>query len=367
MFFDVNSLKGPADPFTKPQIVGSYSINGDNDYCSDLSQLKYYKEPKNVYFNLDDNPPTISNSELENEKLDFLLRWMSENFDQLKVHHSSNPTERWLEPEIVCYRGLLTTLFSTPYDTEGWIVCASKFKGTIYLCGFDSDAKKLRVSRETNYQKKCSSWGRKFEQYMLADSPFEDPDLSIPLNGNGYLCCMFKSAFGGTALLYGAEIDGIRSSHRITDTSIGKDIELIELKTISLRAITRHGYIKYNRANSILKWWLQSYLVGIPRIVCGCRNDNGVVTEIREYKLTRLEEGFKNCWDFETCSSFLTAFLERMKATVVRDYSECIYKFTYHPERKTIKVDELKPTPDLEYTFLHLWYIDAVKRHCEAS
>ncbi|XP_076279190.1 decapping and exoribonuclease protein-like isoform X2 [Lasioglossum baleicum] len=354
---------GPTDQFTKPQIVGSYSIQGDRSYCSDLSQLKYYKEPENVYFNLDDNPP--ANVQIENEKLDFLLRWMSDNFDQIKVQHSDNATKRWLEPEIVCYRGLLTTLFSTPYDTEGWIVCASKFRGTIYLCGFDSDAKKLRISRETSYQKKCCSWGHKFEEYMLADSPFENPDLSIPPNGE--LCCMFKSMFGGTTFLYGAEIDGIRSSHRITDTRIGKDVELIELKTISMRAITRHGHIKYNRANTILKWWLQSYLVGIPRIVCGCRNDNGIVTEIREYKLARLADDFKHCWNFEACSSFLTGFLKRIKATVVRNYNECIYKFTYHPERKTIEVDELKPSPYLEYTFLHSWYIDAAKRHCETE
>lgn len=268
-----------------------------------------------------------------------------------------------LKPEIVCYRGLLTTLFSTPYDKEGWIVCASKFKGTIYLCAFDTDAKKLQVSMETYHQKRCCSWGRKFEQYMLADSPNKKPDLSNPPNGS--LCCMFESKFGGTVFLYGAEVDGIHSSHQITDRRIGENVELIELKTISARAITYYGHVKYNRANTMLKWWLQSYLVGIPRIICGCRNDNGIVVEMREYKLAQLANTFKHYWNFEKCSSFFTAFLECIKETVVRNYDKSIYKFTYHPHRNIITVDELEPSPDLEYTFLHSWYIDAAVNHCK--
>ncbi|XP_054005257.1 decapping and exoribonuclease protein-like [Hylaeus anthracinus] len=114
----IGRLNGPAEHFTKPQIVGHYSINDAREYCNDLSQLKYYKKPlnpDNVNFNLDDNEDTIVTPEDENTKLDDLLRRMSENFDQLKRQNFDNENDRWLEPEIVCCRGLLKAVMATPY------------------------------------------------------------------------------------------------------------------------------------------------------------------------------------------------------------------------------------------------------------
>ena len=30
----------------------------------------------------------------------------------------------------------------------------------------------------------------------------------------------------------------------------------------------------------LLKWWAQSFIVGIPTVVCGYRNDRGIVTQL---------------------------------------------------------------------------------------
>ena len=78
-----------------------------------------------------------------------------------------------LKPEFICYRGLLSTLWRTPFEeSEGWIVCAVKFKGTIYLCGFDTEEVKDRKQNATARELMMSSWGFKFEQYLLSGIGF---------------------------------------------------------------------------------------------------------------------------------------------------------------------------------------------------
>jgi RAT1-interacting protein len=33
----------------------------------------------------------------------------------------------------------------------------------------------------------------------------------------------------------------------------------------------------------LIKWWAQSILIGIPKIVCGFRDDGGVVKRLEEF------------------------------------------------------------------------------------
>jgi len=38
----------------------------------------------------------------------------------------------------------------------------------------------------------------------------------------------------------------------------------------------------------LLKWWAQSFLIGISKIVCGFRDDDGIVREIREFQTSEI-------------------------------------------------------------------------------
>ncbi|CAD1468557.1 unnamed protein product, partial [Heterotrigona itama] len=185
---------------------------------------------------------------------------------------------------------------------NSWIICASKFKGTIYLCCFDTEEKKLMELVKTNYEQKCADWGYKFEQYMLA----------------------------------------------------GKKCELVELKTIHQHSISNYGPRSKFRN---LSWWAQCYLAGIKKIVCGCKNDKGFVTEIKEVKTSTFHAKEK-----EKCKSFCSGFLEQVKTIVREDYDKCLYKFTYNPKKRIITVDKMKPDNESEYMFLYLWYTDNIKK-----
>nr|XP_033187280.1 uncharacterized protein LOC117155447 [Bombus vancouverensis nearcticus] len=76
-----------------------------------------------------------------------------------------------LEPDLVCLKGILRALLCTSHERYyGWIMCALKLEGTIYLCKFDTEIK------------------RKF-------TPFTDPDISKCVNQNEEFSCIFKSKF----------------------------------------------------------------------------------------------------------------------------------------------------------------------------
>ncbi|XP_078048678.1 decapping and exoribonuclease protein-like [Augochlora pura] len=364
MLINIHNITRPEDDLTTPQIVGSYSIDGEGDYYDDLSSLKYLKRSKNFPYDLNDTQGSVSKLGKDN-KIDYLLHWITLNFDQIKTKDLNDVNEKWLEADFICYRGLLVTLLATPYDTEGWLVCASKLKGTIYLCAYDTDAKKQRELKETPYEKRCSLWGHKFEQYMLAASPTAEPDLSVPLNLNALFGGVFKSQLGNKALLYAGEIDGIYSKNPILEPEDikKKDIELVELKTINKACVNRDGKLQKGRSQRTLKWCLQCHMVGIQRIICGCRDTNGFVDRVKEWTVDGLKNDFQTDWNFERCTQFASGLLESIREVVTRDYNECLYQFTFEPTRQAIRVQKLKPTPDSEYTFLHSEYINAAKRH----
>lgn len=71
--------------------------------------------------------------------------------------------------QFVCLRGLLTKICCTPYEKrDGWIVCAVKFQGTIYLSAVDTDEQKHKDANLTPKDLRFMSWGFKFEQFVLS-------------------------------------------------------------------------------------------------------------------------------------------------------------------------------------------------------
>ena len=61
---------------------------------------------------------------------------------------------------------LLLTLTLNRFK-EGWVICAAKFNGIIYLCINPTKVKTDYEANMTEKQKKQTYWGSKFEQYIL--------------------------------------------------------------------------------------------------------------------------------------------------------------------------------------------------------
>lgn len=71
-----------------------------------------------------------------------------------------------LDADFICRRGVLKAILCSPYQKfEEWTICACKYRGTIYLCDFSKNENQgAHVYKHNVY----TTWGYKFEQYMVA-------------------------------------------------------------------------------------------------------------------------------------------------------------------------------------------------------
>lgn len=94
---------------------------------------------------------------------------------------------------------------------------------------------------------------------------------------------MFQSSFGDNKLLYGAEMDGVLSKELLKEPINFEDVQFVELKTNQIKENDYHETMF--KKNKLLKWWSQSYLVGIKKVLCGFRTYNGVVKHLEYFKV----------------------------------------------------------------------------------
>lgn len=88
-------------------------------------------------------------------------------------------------------------------------------------------------------------------------------------------------------------------------------INWVELKT-SAEIRNDRDMFKYER--KLLKFWAQSFLLGVPKIIVGFRDEHGILHRLEEM-VTRDIPGLvarqgKGTWDGNICINFTAKFLE---------------------------------------------------------
>jgi RAT1-interacting protein len=97
-----------------------------------------------------------------NAKIDELLKWILLN--RKKFMFNGQLVPKGLHTDFICYRKVLAKLMVTPYENiERWVICATKFRGTIYLCQFHET-----YPPPDKYFNKMSFGGFRFEQYLCS-------------------------------------------------------------------------------------------------------------------------------------------------------------------------------------------------------
>lgn len=179
-FFSPKNIREPKSfpSFSVPKIIGSFSLDANRSYISDARNCKYLRKPNQSPLHLDLNEgyehAVHKTNHSDDEKLDHILRFILKNKSNLEdsivfpQDTKANIQHKKINVDFVCYRGLLRIIMCTPYENrDPWIILASKFKGTIYLCALETEHKKLERVSATDNTKRILSYGYKFEQYML--------------------------------------------------------------------------------------------------------------------------------------------------------------------------------------------------------
>lgn len=310
--FDRN---GPLRRIAKPDIIGYFSVDRNRQFIPDFSNCKYLKLPPSnepIQFDLNKGYEVVEHKpdSVNEEKLNHILNYILLNLKKLMAE-MRNEKYKFLKPDIICFRGKLRMLMCTPYEfRDGWSLLVTKFKGNIYICGFETDEEKDKRHNQTEQSKKICSYGFKFEQYvmsgelvvtgnnccktvieinLLPDSPTSDPNTDDAVLESEEFCCMFSTKLDGTSILFGAEMDGIESDSPIELSKVNwNDLRFTEVK-VCLKPSNRRQFNNFYRFKT-RNWWCQSYLTNVQRIVVGHRTETGIVDEIESMYVHDLEK-----------------------------------------------------------------------------
>lgn len=344
---------------TKPKIIGYFSINDDREYQADHSRLQYLKCPskkKDLDLNLNSGFESVIPKPECDEKINFLLKYILNNINTLKTKESE-----LLPYNFVCFRGLLRLLMCTPYENNAsWIILATKWKGTIYLCAMDTEEKKMRDANETEQSKRFCYYGFKFEQYFLTSHPEDEPNTSKPIALSNEFCSMFETDLESNKVMYGAEMDGIISDSPIPTDANLNDLEFVELKVKRKETHFRQK-INFYKYKSI-KWWSQSFLVGIKTLIVGLRNDDGIVEAYEEIDVRNIARESRDHWSPAVCMKFCAEFLRVVRNDMKQvNCPHTVMRYSYFPEdHSNIEREIMKGRNELE--FLPEWYCNEIVR-----
>lgn len=88
-------------------------------------------------------------------------------------------------------------------------------------------------------------------------------------------------------------------------------INWVELKT-SAAIESERDMLKYER--KLLKFWIQSFLLGVPKIIVGFRSKSGILQSLEELETKNIpgivKRRGKGTWDGNLCINFTANFLD---------------------------------------------------------
>lgn len=333
------SSSTPFPTFTKPKIVGYFSVDERRNYHDTLDNLKYlYRDAfstkdGSVDFDLNREYKNYvpKPASAQNERIDHLLEFIRKNYDSIKDIEG----KRFISSEFICFRGLLRLMMCTPYEArESWIILATRYKGNIYLCAEETDEKFNHRKQMSEKDKLFCSYGFKFEQYLLTDHPNERPKPEFPVKEAEEFCLMYRVSLDTHGILFGAEMDGVDTKtevHSLKDLQNKKLVEL-KVKREEQKYYQKQNFVKYKQ----IKWWCQSFLVGIQDVLVGLRDDKGIVYRIEEQRVSEMPgyaKQFRDHWTPAICMQFLNDFLSKVKNVLKDVDSETdVYRFEYDPK-----------------------------------
>ena len=359
---ELNEL--PFPNFRKPEEIACFSTKGSSLSKSDDTDFPEVTTPYVLRSSRDTMPRSLCESSAHNKMvLVDPLKQQKIKFDLNAGYGSQVPKadeKEYLnvlllsllkenlvgQSEFVSWRGLLTKLAATPYDAggkfdDGLMLCVQKIGKTFYMCEFPTKSSERAKEAMTERQKEMAYWGMKFESYVTATEGSK-PHPEVPMNFNHEFGSVVRTKLGSHSMMYGGEVDCYHP-----ETS-----KYVELKTT--RKIEHRGQESSFRRFKLMKWWLQSFLIGIEDVLCGFRDDHGIVDSCRWYSVSempRLARTENNNWKPNVCFNFLHEFLDYIKHNVTEEFVPHVI------ERKPNEtVFHLRQDTSSDFIFVPAWF-----------
>ncbi|PSN71034.1 RAI1-domain-containing protein [Corynespora cassiicola Philippines] len=327
-------FQGASASIKRPREVAHFSYDDNHEYREDDSGINYYCPPQ-IGADLRDGFESFRHYEdTEDPHLDSLLRTLASKERKLQAEGKDEK----IKGDFVTWRGMMTKIMTAPFDNfASFEMFATLHDSTIYI---EEDFPSRLASRASEASSRppprpgqasmemMTYWGYKFETLALTSKP--PPQVSPEtianrprdiVSNHAQHCSIIHTAFGPHSLILGGEVDGLWGPK---PADPDKPIPWIELKTSEeLPPPPRrkhHDVLRFER--KLLKFWAQSFLLGVEKVIVGFRSRQGVLRGVDVYDTARIPGMVRrstNCWDGNTCINFATAFLGFLKETVKGD------------------------------------------------
>ncbi|KAG8953127.1 decapping endonuclease targeting mRNA [Tulasnella sp. 424] len=148
-----------------------------------------------------------------------------------------------------------------------------------------------------------SYYGYAFESYCTTDQPLrpnsppQGDGWGGPVDTNVQWCSVVKTKLGNLRIIMGAEVDCVREKFT------GQPDTFVELKTSQ---VIRNQRDDQRFRSKMLKYWAQSYLLGIPEVVVGFRTPEGRIANVQSFQTLDFPKIAKERgdWDGGVCLEF---------------------------------------------------------------
>ncbi|KAI9689557.1 MAG: decapping endonuclease targeting mRNA [Bathelium mastoideum] len=316
-FTPLERFVGVGAAIKRPTEVTCFSFDKDHIYRQDDSSLQYYY-PAQFGSDLSTGFDTFRQlDDSGDDHLDALLRAI--------VDLESKSGEK-CEADVITWRGMMTKIMAVPYDNlNDFEMNATCFQGTISFIeenhAYKLSSRKEQDARPTRpggpSQDLMAYWGYKFEALSLLPAPWGQTSREFiearedqVVDNHAQYCSVVRTGIGQRTMVLGGEVDGVWDS-KPSDPSQG--INWVELKTTAKPNNTSGGMLTYER--KLLKYWIQSFLLGVPKIIVGFRDNRGILIGQEELDTRTIPGNVKrvgqSSWDGNVCINFTAAFLER--------------------------------------------------------
>ncbi|KAB5575971.1 dhp1-interacting protein [Coniochaeta sp. 2T2.1] len=346
--FDLHPVRrfaGSCQPIKRPKEFTCFSYDDQHKLHLDDRSLKWYY------------PPLVLGTDLSNgfEKFEKHDDSQDEHLDSLleAIMKHESITGKQIDAHVVTWRGMMTKLMAAPFeDRDGFEMNATLYRDCIFI--EENHAYKVASQAEQNSQpwkgpipqEVMQYWGYKFETLATLPNPWGETSRdyienrdNLVVNNKEQYCSVVRTGIGKTILCLGGEVDAIWD---IKPTEPGKPINWVELKT---SAEIRSDRDMDNFERKLMKFWIQSFLLGVPKIIVGFRSKDGRLMKLEEIDTVNIPDTVKRRgraeWDGNVCINAAGAVLEWLR-TVIND--DGVWRIRRKPRSPIIEIWQVEET-----------------------
>ncbi|KAI1404568.1 protein RAI1 [Hypoxylon fuscum] len=322
--FNIQPIKrfnGESEAVKRPKEIACFSYDDKHEFHLDDRSMSWYYPPELGADLSKGFEQFDKHDDSKDEHIDSLLKTI--------MAHEEEQGEK-IDAQIVTWRGMMTKIMSAPFDDrDGFEMNATLYQDCIFIeeNHAHKEVKKQEQQRTQQGRRQDFSpdvmtyWGYKFETLSCLPRPWgeisrefiENRDNEIVSNKAQY-CSVVRTGIGKTTMCIGGEVDAIWDSKPVQK---GAPINWVELKT---SVEIRDDKTMHNFERKLMKFWIQSFLLGVPKIIVGFRSQQGILTKLEEIQTTQIPEtaakrGVRT-WNANTCINFANAFLDWLRNTI---------------------------------------------------